>query len=374
VWGLGMLSGQIASGLRSKLIYRGGFDLAPSESVTLDAVRTIAAFTVFASHWSSRIVTGDMNKHGFVEGLGFPGVLVFFVLSGYVISWVSQVRETTARSYIIARLSRLYSVAIPVLILIFALQFCVAVPATSASPLFDAHPFGDLAVSLVFANQWWFTKVIPFSDAPYWSLSFEAAYYVLWGIFLHAKEYRWPLLAVVALIVGPRIILLFPLWLAGATLHRSRWRLTKMGGVALLPIVLALLVLGKEHPVLPKDVWEEVAPFPTHWIRALGVTIGLACAMALSPLGDRNRAIKWLADRSFTLYLLHYPMLVLITFYIPILRATCVGRLVIGALALAICLIVGGYIEPRKAWWKRHLALAYDRTRNVVTASRYTKT
>ena len=46
--------------------------------------------------------------------------MVFFVLSGYVISHVADTRETTPRAFLTARFARLWSVLIPAMLLTIA--------------------------------------------------------------------------------------------------------------------------------------------------------------------------------------------------------------------------------------------------------------
>jgi peptidoglycan/LPS O-acetylase OafA/YrhL len=47
---------------------------------------------------------------------------VFFVLSGFVIAFVTTERESDGRSFAIARLARVYSVALPALVVTFVLD------------------------------------------------------------------------------------------------------------------------------------------------------------------------------------------------------------------------------------------------------------
>ena len=51
------------------------------------------------------------------SGYGHTAVIVFFVLSGYVIAYVSEVKENNVKAYWASRLSRLYSLAIPAVLL-----------------------------------------------------------------------------------------------------------------------------------------------------------------------------------------------------------------------------------------------------------------
>ena len=62
----------------------------------------------------------------------------------------------------------------------------------------------------------WGLKVEVGSDGPYWSLGYEVWYYVIFGVALLAPS-RWRVAGTIAavIIAGPRIVVLFPLWLAG---------------------------------------------------------------------------------------------------------------------------------------------------------------
>src|SRR6516165_11981732 len=82
-------------------------------SLYLDALRFSAAFTVFLSHFPR--FSGGLFWQ--MEPYGRTGVLVFFVLSGFVIAWVTATRERTLEEYALSRAARLYSVIIPAFIL-----------------------------------------------------------------------------------------------------------------------------------------------------------------------------------------------------------------------------------------------------------------
>src|SRR4051812_44741075 len=87
----------------------------PALSLYLDVLRFGAAFMVFISHYSDRRLSGGLFWQ--IGGYGRTSVLVFFVLSGFVIAWVSQDKEANLKEYAISRISRLYSVIIPAFIL-----------------------------------------------------------------------------------------------------------------------------------------------------------------------------------------------------------------------------------------------------------------
>ena len=63
-------------------------------SLYLDALRFGAAFTVFLSHY------GKFNGGLFwqIQPYGVTAVIVFFVLSGFVIAWVTEARNGLSRN------------------------------------------------------------------------------------------------------------------------------------------------------------------------------------------------------------------------------------------------------------------------------------
>lgn len=82
-----------------------------SFSLYLDIIRLAAAVVVYLTH-SGLIVDGKV----FLGAYGHSAVVVFFVLSGYVIAYVTDQKETDWRTYTASRVSRVYSVAIPALV------------------------------------------------------------------------------------------------------------------------------------------------------------------------------------------------------------------------------------------------------------------
>ena len=89
--------------------------LSPEFSVYLDAIRFLAAATVLAAHLTFPEFTGGLFQYqGKMAG---EAVAAFFVLSGYVISYVAVEKELTLRDFAVSRLARVYSVALPAIVL-----------------------------------------------------------------------------------------------------------------------------------------------------------------------------------------------------------------------------------------------------------------
>jgi peptidoglycan/LPS O-acetylase OafA/YrhL len=76
-------------------------------SLYLDAVRFTAAMLVLLYHASVIHKTGTI-----ITSLGHEGVVIFFVLSGFVIAYVADTRKQDFRGFMVDRGARIYSVAI----------------------------------------------------------------------------------------------------------------------------------------------------------------------------------------------------------------------------------------------------------------------
>ncbi|WP_342223471.1 acyltransferase family protein [Klebsiella pneumoniae] len=82
-------------------------------SIYLDLIRFTAALVVVLSH-----AAGFTSlKIPIISGLGTEAVVVFFVLSGYVIAYVSSNKENNYIAFFKARAIRIYSVLVPAVLI-----------------------------------------------------------------------------------------------------------------------------------------------------------------------------------------------------------------------------------------------------------------
>ena len=150
-------------------------------SIYLDLVRFGAAFLVFIGHANDeRLTNGSLSL---LSGFGHDAVIVFFVLSGYVIAYVSDTKEHGVTDYTISRLARLYSVALPALALTIIFD-CIGQHIDGSlysGPHINDNPLLRFVTSIFFLNEIWFAHIRAFSDGPYWSLGYEFWYYVLFA-------------------------------------------------------------------------------------------------------------------------------------------------------------------------------------------------
>src|SRR4051812_41117477 len=90
-----------------------------STSALLDSLRITASLTVFVGHCAL-----FWNPNGSLKftTMGHGVVIVFFVISGYVITCSTLTKNHDCRQFAVARLARLYSVVLPALFLTFLLK------------------------------------------------------------------------------------------------------------------------------------------------------------------------------------------------------------------------------------------------------------
>ena len=183
-------------------------------SLYLDLVRFLAAMCVFIGHAteSGSLYFGYLPFGNFKH----DAVIIFFVLSGLVICATATRPGETWITYLTARASRIYSVAIPAVVLSFGLQAIAAfLEPGHSQPEPSADVFLPLS-ALLFILQSWHPQALPW-NGPYWSLCYEVWYYIIFGILLFVRNSgrRNAVAACAALIAGPAILLLFPIWLMG---------------------------------------------------------------------------------------------------------------------------------------------------------------
>ncbi len=299
-------------------------------SIALDFVRLGAALVVLAGHAPE--VIGYTGPYPLSEQAKHNAVVVFFVLSGLVIA--NSIRPTaTLADYAIARVARILPVSLLSLALgslIYAASFVLpGAPMWHPGDTASLTLSGTLAPALFLSESWWGSG--PVWNPPYWSLCYEVWYYAMFAaaIFLRGVP-RVAWLGLLALIAGPKILLLFPVWLIGVALVKVQIAKTFSITSALIAVVASVLAfLRISDLAIPVSNWlipasgldQHDFEFSQFFITdlALGLCVALSF-VALRPLADR--VAPWLerseplaragSGMSFTLYLLHWPMLCLL--------------------------------------------------------------
>jgi peptidoglycan/LPS O-acetylase OafA/YrhL len=304
-----------------------------SVSLALDGLRLAAALLVVAGHLSYTHLVGPKYLIAF-DPLGADAVVFFFVLSGFVIAHVMSRKELDGPAYFSARAARMLSVAWPALLVTLVADSI----GRGVNPGFysnawwykDTHPALRLLMNAFFMGQSWVKEVRPFSNGPYWSLAYEVWFYLIWGLFAFSKRHRYLLALGACVMAGPRIVLLFPLWLAGYGLYRLlpkvRTRLTT--DILLLVGSAALYVLYRKsgyaghlgEKLLPAvllrhpDWLGRSATFIDSYVVAAITLMGfagtyLSLSRVTMPEGRPFASVvRELSSYTFAIYAVHYPV------------------------------------------------------------------
>lgn len=138
----------------------------------LTIARFVAAIAVVFFHYSGSLSLPEHLRN--LIGAGYNGVSFFFVLSGFILVYVSHGRELQVRDFWVRRFARIY----PVYFLAWALFGVWMIGSLSDLSLSDAAKhgltFGGLSLVLL---QSWVPHAAEAWNWPGWSLSTEAFFY-----------------------------------------------------------------------------------------------------------------------------------------------------------------------------------------------------
>ena len=314
----------------------------------LDAVRGISAFLVCAGHLrvAAMVDFRQIEDPGwlntlfyFLTALGHQAVIIFFVLSGFFVggSLLNSGRNFSFVSYALARIVRLWVVLIPALALTLLLDSVLAVqfPEVLAGELKDLWNTGPTVGSYsadirTFAGNMLFlqTILVPVfgTNGPLWSLANEFWYYVMFPLTAVAlgvagdQTKLYPRVACGAMAIAiflwlPAVIAdYFWIWLMGVAsylCHRGlRYHWIAFYGSA----AVFLLALGASKIPSVQSGMPVGADF------LVGIAFDVFCTfLASRPRPRPSRVGEWFSrvssiasEMSYSLYLTHFPMVMVI--------------------------------------------------------------
>jgi len=322
-----------ASAPRVSLLGKTNLDEFCQHSLLISALRTCAALQVLATHLrgefypSLRTVSEPALWYqalAFLTGFGHLSVVIFFLLSGWlvggsVLNKLGQPRLLA--SYAIDRVTRLWIVLIPG----FVLTLVLGTVTGSVDPTRVSYAPDDAYSLTTFLGNLFGLQgmAVPRFGGNYalWSLANEIWYYALFPLLLlpsigksRFAKAAGPLLAIfIASQLLADISLYFLIWLLGVGFSRVRIVLSRPMRLALVAVLLALAAYLRLSGSIGTLI---VATFPEDLLFSL---LFLCLLSSLQFPAERSRpgnriaiALGVLAPFSFTLYVIHYPLLYLI--------------------------------------------------------------
>lgn len=352
----------------------------------------VAVLTVFANHlW-------DWPRGGFV------GVDVFFVISGFLITSnllrsVEAAKGTSARSFFWSfywnRIRRIVPAATVVLLLTYVAASLIFLP-------FRVRDVGvDALWAFAFLSNWWFAfkgtdyfRVAAETVSPlqhYWSLSIEEQFYFVWpglifAISIYVLRKSWTpahRMRLAGIVMGSIVVASFA-WASYETATSATWayfntfaRVWELGVGALLATAVGALAripnalkpwtswLGMALIVSPMFLLSaNSSGFPAPW--ALLPVIGASLVISAGVNGEPqyqaflcNPVSGYIGDISYSLYLVHWPIIVLLG---SLMDTGWAYYLAVLGLAFGLAVASYQFVETplRKAEWSKLQAFARD--------------
>lgn len=366
----------------------------------LDGLRAFAVLAVLAYH-------GDMPW----ARAGFLGVDVFFVISGYLITALLLSEHTrngriSLRRFWGRRALRL----LPGLLVMLGV---VALVVPVLAPDQNESLRGDLSAALTYVSNWW----LIFQDRPYfeaigrppvlqhlWSLAVEEQFYLLWPMVLAfglrnpfrspRRLVKWILLAVAASAVAMGLM-----YSPEADASRVYYGTDTRLGTILLGAALAFLWSPGHRTASPRWVgsfvrdlaclgslgiigylmvtWNEFVPqlyrggFTGVALLTLVVVAVASHPGALTKGLLGNPAMTWLGQRSYSIYLLHWPVFMLTR---PDLDVSLNGLPLFALrIGITLCLAIASYGLVEKPVRNGALARAWERLKDGFSTRSFGK-
>jgi peptidoglycan/LPS O-acetylase OafA/YrhL len=283
---------------------------------SLTGLRWVAALAVFAFHVrNANLVEGplqDVLSRSF--GVGAVGVSLFFVLSGFVLTWADR-PGGSARTFWWRRVARIYPLHVLAVLLAIVLGHTIA-----RGKIFADDPVALLA-NLLLVNTW----SVDWNQAGNlvsWTLGCEAFFYLLFPAIVPLVRAASPralraalAVALIVVVALPLASAAFPVWLDYHTSPVARLpefvvgivasRLTRTGAWRGPGVGLSLVLTGAGYALA------RYVPVPVDL--AACTIVGFACLIPALALRDASGRGSWLAARwsvwlgevSFAFYLVH---------------------------------------------------------------------
>lgn len=219
-------------------------------------------------------------------------------------------------------------------------------------------------LNIPFMAEWWIGEYYAPADIPMWSLNYEAWYYLIFAVWLFSFR-RWRAWAVsfICVVAGYRVMLLFPIWVAGAALYHKRPTVSRP--LAYFLLVLSIVGYAVTYKIGLKYILQVSLERVTHHeyyhlrqstaflsdfvVGALVVANfiavdNLTCGCCIPrPI---RRATAYAASFTLTVYLFHVPITILLS---TVLHASPILTM---ALLFPMLFVLGLVTEHQRKYWR----------------------
>jgi peptidoglycan/LPS O-acetylase OafA/YrhL len=305
-------------------------------SLLISLMRGLAALQVAAAHLRSEVFPGLRGMAdpplyyqllAFSTGFAHQAVVVFFLISGWLVggSLLNRIGQPGALvAYAIDRATRLWTVLLPALCLMLAVGIFI----TEADPArVDFAPANAYSVASFAGNLLGLQTVLVENfggNYALWSLANETWYYVQFPLLLLvflSKSRGRQLAAATALVLiagalPGTMTLYFALWLLGALFSRVRIESGNILRLTLAMVAVACSIYFRIHGSNDDLSFESFLQDLVYSLPLLIILASLQRPLLLRSPFSRAvaRLAHLLSEFSFTLYVIHIPMIKLLRY------------------------------------------------------------
>jgi peptidoglycan/LPS O-acetylase OafA/YrhL len=324
--------------------------LADGRNLWLDLIRGWSALAVCLGHlrnallvdYSELVHPNVLIKVFYVlTSLGHQAVMVFFVLSGYFVG--GAVLRAGAKfswsNYLSSRLTRLWVVLVPCLFITWAVGLIIeyyapgVLAGANVESWHSGPKVGEYSTSLttLLANIFFMQTIISpvFGlNSPLWSLANEFWYYMLFPLLLAFVGLLKPgsnlsrltafiLVMLITYFLPKELLYGFLIWMMGVGVYVAQSKVKSLSeNTVHILLVIAITLFGLALAYSKSTSWLLEMPIEPDFV--IGLTFAFLCLM-LSNLSFPELRWPWLAktalhlsEISYTLYLSHFPIVLLI--------------------------------------------------------------
>lgn len=307
-----------------------GFRISETSSNFIHFLRVVASQTVLIGHAIGMYYSIDNSVFGFLPSFS---VMVFFVVSGFIISYACSLKSTTYgfKNYLIDRFSRIYITFLPALLITYLLGIAYFYYFHSYPYLLSFRHFFAciflqhenpllLQIQYMLPNDDKYKFIGIFGqNLPLWSLSIEWWHYIFFGLFYYnyfgprKMRFKHKILLLLSLpfIVG---YMFFPgragyalsfIWFSGVVLNHVISKNSLIIRTAFFPALFLFFTIISFSIVSQLSIVFFIAFF-------------YATIIYLNNFNRENIYSKFFnifslqGSYSYSIYIIHYPILVLI--------------------------------------------------------------
>jgi len=331
--------------------------------VRIDALRAVAVVSVMVFHLSEEVFPG-----------GWLGVDIFLVISGFLMASIIE-NGCTSSGFIFRRMARILPPAYAVITVALLIHFCLGSDQRVIGVPEVISTLGFLSNFFYFLNVDYFTGAAGYSFLHYWSLALEVQFYFLLAFFVRIASGRfWLYLCVLSLAVsfalGYSLMSFFSAHSEQELLNGNRlfnfsfyllpariWEFGA-GGLAFY------ISMSRYNKAVPRLVWWFIFAFllavitqpPSDRLLSQILAVGLSCLLIvfIPPGQFMLKKLSILGRPSYSIYLVHLPLVMFLSKYLQGYVFILVGLLGSIALGLVNYFISEKYLSGmvRKGGWR----------------------